>query len=360
MTRADKVLAKLERRGLDALLLTADANIRYVTGFTGSESYVLLSFRGRFFITDGRYTEQAEKECPGFTVIEWKKGSRTVERVLAGLCRKHQLRRIGFEQDRLTYESHRKLSDALSGVELVPTKGVVEDIRYVKDPEEIDCIRKAAEIADRAFDQILRFIRPGLTERRVIYELEYYLNEAGSEGAGFSPILVSGVNTSLPHGIPSDRRIEDGDFVTMDFGACRRGYRSDMTRTVVVGTANFEQKRIYELVREAQQAALDAIGDGVRGTVPDRAARAVFAREGLEREFRHGLGHGVGLEIHEPPFMAKTCTRTLKEGCVVTVEPGLYIPGWGGVRIEDTVVVRKDRPEVLTRSSKELIEIAVH
>jgi Xaa-Pro aminopeptidase len=357
MARIKKALNELGKEGLDAIFLITDANIRYLSGFTGSESFMFLSSKGNFFITDGRYTEQAERECPGFEVIEWKKDFYPLEKILLELSEKYKLNKIAFEQDHLTYKSYKKLENLFSGVELVPTEGLVEKVRYIKEEEEINNIKKAAEIADQVFDQILTFIKPGLTEKRVAYELEYYLNRAGSEGAGFPSILVSGVNTSLPHGIPSDKKIEKGDLVTMDFGGRYRGYPSDMTRTIVVGRADPEQRKIYELVKEAQQIALDAIKAGVKGNIPDEKARKVFAREGLEDKFRHGLGHGVGLEIHESPFMGKTCKDTLREGCVVTVEPGLYIPNWGGVRIEDTVVVRKDGAERLTKSPKELVEL---
>jgi len=359
MSRVKKALNELKKRELDAIFLITDANIRYLSGFTGSESFVLLSSKGNFFITDGRYTEQAENECSEFEVVEWKRDFNSLEKILLELSEKYKLNKIAFEQDHLTYKSYKKLEKELCRIKLVPTEGLVEKVRYIKEEEEIKNIKKAAEIADQAFDKILGFIKPGLTEKRVAYELEYYLNRFGSEGAGFPTILVSGVNTSLPHGIPSDKRIEKGDLVTMDFGGFRQGYPSDMTRTIVVGRADPEQKRIYKLVKEAQQIGLDAIKAGIKGDLPDKKVREIFAREGLEDKFRHGLGHGVGLEIHEPPFMGKTCKDTLREGCIVTVEPGIYMPNWGGVRIEDTVVVTKDGIERLTKSPKDLIEISV-
>lgn len=357
MGRIGKVLTVMENKGIDGLFLISDPNIRYLSGFTGSESFVFITAARKYFITDGRYTEQAEKECPGFSIIEWRKGEKSLEKILNELAEELKIKKIGFEEEHLKYEMFKRLEKSLSGVELVPTKGTVEEVRYVKDEKEIDNIRKAADFADQAFAKILNFIKPGLTEKRVACELEYYLGMTGSDGSGFPPILVSGINTSLPHGIPSDKIIKEGDFVTMDFGGIYQGYPSDMTRTIVVGKADDEQKRVYSIVKEAQQAALDVIKAGISGAIPDERVREIFGREGLEEKFRHGLGHGVGLEIHEKPYMGKTCKDTLKENCVVTVEPGLYIPNWGGVRIEDTVVIKRDSVEIITKSSKSLIEL---
>jgi Xaa-Pro aminopeptidase len=357
MSRIKQVLNEMKNNDLDGLFLITDPNIRYISGFIGSESFVLITIDRNYFITDGRYIEQAEKECPEFEVLEWKKTDLPVEKVLNDLAVRLKLKKIGFEQDYLAYEMFRKLKNSLTGAEFIPIKDIVEKIRYVKDEEEISNINRAAEFADLAFDQILGFVKPGLTEKRVTCELEYYIRKSGSDGIGFPTILVSGVNTSLPHGIPSDKVIEEGDFITLDFGGIYHGYHSDMTRTIIVGKADDEQKRIYNIVKEAQLAALEIIKAGIGGIEPDSKARAIFSREGLEDKFRHELGHGVGLQIHENPYMGKTSKDILEENCIITVEPGLYIPGWGGVRIEDTAVVKKDGMEILTKSSKELIEL---
>lgn len=357
MERLKQVRRILKEQGLDGLFLITDANIRYVSGFTGSDSYLLLTPDKEFFITDGRYTEQAANECPEFQVREWKKADLSLTKVLHQIVTELAVKKLGFEQNGVSYQLYQQLASSLAGVELVPTKGLVERIRYIKEPAEIDKISQAAVFADQAFEQILGFIKPGLTEKEVAAELAYYISKTGADGPGFPTILVSGVNTSLPHGIPSDRLITEGDLVTMDFGGLYDGYRSDMTRTIVVGKADSEQHRIYQLVKEAQLAALEVIKAGVQGNQPDRRVREIFTREGLTDKFRHGLGHGVGLQIHENPFMGVNCQDVLQAGCVITVEPGLYIPEWGGVRIEDTVVVQKEGIEILTNSTKELIEL---
>lgn len=240
-----------------------------------------------------------------------------------------------------------------SSVKLVGKEGIVEELRYVKTPEEIEKIRKASEITDHAFEEILKYIEIGMTENQVAAKLEYIVKMAGADGMGFDTILISGSKTSLPHGKPTNKLIEAGDFVTMDFGAMVDGYTSDMTRTIVMGQASQEQMEVYRLVKEAQQKGMDSIKPLVTSDLPDQAVREVL--KDRIQYYYPGIGHGIGLDLHEAPFISQKGGYTIEENCIITVEPGLYIPGWGGVRIEDSILVTREGYERLTKSSKDLI-----
>lgn len=355
MKRIDRLVKRVKGENLDGILLICDTNIRYITGFTGSDSYVVISETSKGFITDSRYTEQAEAECEGFEIIRWRSPAPGLTETIQSTCDRYGIKRLGFEKNKVTFELYEKLSNDLKGIVLVPTGGLVEGIRYVKDEFEAECIRNAAKIADEAFSEILKYIKVGATEKDIERELQYLIKKKGADDIGFPTIVASGKNSSLPHAIPSDKEIENGDFVTMDFGAMYKGYRSDMTRTIVVGEADDKQRLIYSIVKAAQEKGEKAIKAGVSGSVPDDHARGHIRDAGYGDYFGHGLGHGVGLDIHEEPFMSSSCEKILEEGNIITVEPGIYLPDWGGVRIEDTVLVKADGIEILTRSSKELI-----
>lgn len=357
MKRVEQLTERLKTENLDGILLIKDSNIRYISGFTGSDSYLIVGVRGNAFITDSRYTEQAEAECAGFEIVRWRSPAPGLQETIQSVCNRLEIKRLGFEKERVTYDLYEKLSKGLDGVELAATTGLVEGIRYVKDQSEVECIRKAAHIADEAFNEILEYIRPGVSEKDVERELQYAIKKKGADDIGFPIIVASGKRSSLPHAIPSDKLIENGNFVTLDFGAMYKGYRSDMTRTIVVGQVDEKQKEIYGIVKAAQEAGEDAIKAGVSGKAPDDAARGYITDAGYGANFGHGLGHGVGLDIHEEPFMSPSCERILAEGNVITVEPGIYLPNWGGVRIEDTVLVMADGIEILTKSPKELIVV---
>lgn len=353
MSRVEKLVEIIKKNSLDGLFLITDPNIRYISGFTGSDSYVLVTQNKNYFITDSRYTEQAEVQCKGFDVIRWGKPCESLIETLKDLADKEGLKKIGFEKEYVNYGLYEELSKGLPSIELVSTSSLVEELRYIKDQEEIDNIRKAASFADEAFDKILKLIKVGMTEKELGLELEYQMRKAGADGISFDTIFISGKKTSLPHGQPSEKKIEYGDFITMDFGALCDGYCSDITRTIVVGEVSEEQKKIYDIVKLAQKTGLETIKAGMVGKDVDAKVREVMGE--YNQYFGHGLGHGLGLVIHEQPFMGANCDRVLEENCVVTVEPGIYIPNWGGVRIEDTVVVKKDCVEILTHSPKELI-----
>lgn len=353
--RCERVQEILRERDLDAILITRDSNIRYVSGFTGSESFVVLSASDRVFITDSRYTEQAEQECARFRVVRYRDPYPSIEETLQNVASSLGIRRLGFERQSISFDLHSKISETLKGVEFVPTSGVVETPRYTKNPEEVALVRRAAGVADAAFNHILGIVRPGVSEKDIELELDCFMRKNGAFASAFPIIVASGTRSSLPHAVPTEKKVQEGDFVTMDFGALFEGYRSDMTRTVIVGRAEDRQREVYDVVKRAQEEGIRAVRAGVKGSEPDRAARAVIEAAGLGDNFGHGLGHGVGLEVHEEPRMSRESDSVLSAGCIVTVEPGVYIPGWGGVRIEDTVLVLEDSCEALTLSPKEMI-----
>lgn len=355
MKRVDNLLSVLKEQGLNGMFIIKDANIRYLSGFTGSDSFMVISQECKVFITDSRYTEQAEKECPGFEVVKWRSPNPDLPETLKSICSRFGIRRLGFEKNCVNVDLYERLKAGLGDVEFTGTLGLAERIRRVKDSGEIECIKKAADIADEAFHEILKYIRPGVSERDIERELAYLIRKNGADDIGFPIIAASGNNSSMPHAVPSDKLVEYGDFITLDFGSMYKGYKSDMTRTIAVGKTNEEQRRIYEIVKSSLEESKKTVKAGVDGKTPDRRAREVIIAEGVKEIFEYGVGHGVGLEIHEDPFMSPKCPLTLETGNVVTVEPGIYIPGWGGVRIEDTVVVTEDGCDVITKSPRELI-----
>lgn len=357
MSRIGKVLERISAAGLDGLLLMKDANIRYVSGFTGSESYLLLSLEKKVFITDSRYTEQAEQECPDFEVVRYQNPHCSLEETIKEKTLEMGIKKLGFEKDYVTYEIYENISQALDETVLVPVLGIVEGVRSVKEEKEIALVQKAAQIADQAFNVIIGLIKPGITEQELETELEYILKKQGASGPSFPSIVAGGPRSSLPHAIPSQRVIQKGDFVLFDFGARFEGYCSDMTRTVVVGEPSVKQQEIYQIVKKAQESALNAVQPGIKGRDLDGVARKVIEDAGYGDLFGHGLGHGVGLEIHEEPSVSVKSEKILEPGNIITIEPGIYLPDWGGVRIEDTVVVREEGCEVLTEFTKELLVV---
>lgn len=355
MTRIKSVLERLDNEKLDGILLINNSNIRYVSGYTGADAFVVISARGCAFITDPRYTEQAERECFGFEIVNHRQPNLNVIGAIKQVCEAQGINKLGFEREHVSYDLYEKLTKEMSKVEIVATSGIVENIRGIKDEEEIGSIKKAAEIADAAFVEILKFIKVGVSEKEIERELQYFIKKQGAEDIAFASIIASGKNSSLPHANPSDKLVENGDFVTLDFGAIYNGYRSDMTRTVVVGKPSEKQLEIYEVVKGAQEAACNFVKARVLGKAADSCARDHITKAGYGDNFGHGLGHGVGLDIHEMPSLSTGSTSILEAGNIVTIEPGVYLPNWGGVRIEDTVLVTEDGIEILTKSSKELI-----
>lgn len=338
----------------EAALITSESNRQYLTGFHSSAGVVFVTNKGGYFLIDFRYIEKAQMSVNSCEVLLMKKQHEQ----LKTLIDENGIKKIYVETERLDIASaeiyRQKLAPTVISNESTLDKWL-NDMRAVKTREELENISKAQELTDKTFEYILSYIKPGLTEREVALEMEFYMRRLGSEGASFDFIVVSGANSSLPHGVPTDKKIENGDFITMDFGAVVNGYRSDMTRTVAVGSVSDEQIKVYNTVLKAQNAAIDAICAGITGKEADFIARKIIEDAGYGDCFGHGLGHSVGLEIHEEPRCSPTGDTPLKAGTVMTVEPGIYLPQKFGVRIEDMVYVTENGCKNLTGSPKELI-----
>lgn len=339
----------------DAVLLTSPHSLRYHTGFTGGEGFALMSKTENFLFVDSRYTEAAQKESKTFTVVEFGGGKRNQE--IAKRLEDLRVTAIGFEEEAMTVSEYRDLKESLKVEEWVGCSRELRQLRMVKTEEELSALRIAEQIGVDAFLAVIPKIKEGVTENELAAELEYQMRRGGAEGTAFDTIVVSGKKTSMPHGRPDNKKLEYGDFITMDFGCKVKGYCSDMTRTLVLGKANEDQKKVYETVRLAQETGLEAICAGISGKEADNAARKVIEEAGFGKYFGHSLGHGVGLEIHELPNLSPMSEIVLKTGMVVTCEPGIYIPDFGGVRIEDMVCVTENGCENFTHLSKELIEL---
>ena len=352
-SRIDKLRNLMKSKGIDGALLIGDYNRNYISGFTGDESFVILGLEKGVFVTDSRYIEQAKGEVEYLEAREYKG---KIEDFLSNIIEELGIKKLGFEENIITYKTFINYKEKFQ-CEMIPLDGMVEALREVKDSYEIECIKKAASIADRAFEKILQFIRPGESEKEVAVELEYWIKRYGGSGLSFPSIVASGERSSLPHGQPTDKVIRMGDFVTLDFGCVYNGYCSDMTRTLVMGNATEKMLHVYNTVLKAQEEALKAIKPGLTGADIDKIARDIISSEGYGSYFGHGLGHGVGREIHENPRVSPMGTTKLRPGMVITDEPGIYLPNEFGVRIEDLVLVTEDGFEVLSKSPKNLITI---
>ncbi len=341
--------------GLDGLLVTHGANLRYLTGFTGSAGLLLVETDRTVLITDFRYAAQAPTETMGAAevAIESTNLWDRLRRLLDGLSP----RRLGFEREQLTVRDAERLA-RIPSVEPVPTGNLVETLRAVKDPEEVEAIRAAAELAHAALAEVLQSVRIGERERDVAARLELALRIRGSEWHPFETIVASGPRSALPHARPSDRALGKGEWLLIDFGAQLDGYCSDITRTVILGgSADQRQREVYRVVEEAQRYARTALRAGMSGRLGDALARDRIEAAGFGEAFGHSLGHGLGLEVHEAPRLARTAEEPLPAGTVVTVEPGIYLEGWGGVRIEDDIHLGPDGPRCLSDGRTELLEI---
>ncbi len=351
--RIEKLRDAMKGKGLDAVLLVGDYNRNYLSGFTGNESFSVLTLDKAFFITDSRFTEQATQQVKDYEILEYSKNT-TFADFLSDLVNKNNIKKLGFEENILSYSTYSLYRSKLN-CELVPMEGIVEEIRVIKDESELVHMRKAAEIADKAFDHMLKFIKPGMTEREVGLELEFYMKKLGATALSFPSIVASGVRSSLPHGEATDKVIKEGEFLTLDYGCIYEGYCSDMTRTVVIGKPSEKMVEIYNTVLEAQEKALKGFKPGVSAIEVDKIARDHIKSKGYGDYFGHSLGHGVGREIHESPIVGYKNNKELKAGMVVTDEPGIYIPDFGGVRIEDILLIKEDGIEIFSKSPKNLI-----
>ena len=350
--RVAAVRGRLTDLRLDTLVVTSPENVRYLSGFTGTLGYLVISGDGAEILGDSRYWLQMEAEAPAFTPVR-SVASSGLFALLADRLKGLAPRRVGFESQHLTVDQHRRLVESLpADVALVPTAGLVEELRMLKTPHEVELLRQVAGIASRAFDRVRSAIRPGLRERDIAFLLEQTFRELGADGPAFDTIVAAGERGALPHGRAGDRELARGDMVVVDFGALAGGYNSDTTRTIVVGEPTLEQTRVIDAVRQAQTESMALMRPGVTADAVDRRAHDVLAGEA--HAFGHGLGHGIGLMVHERPFLSPSDQTPLQAGMVITNEPGIYRPGWGGVRLEEMVLVTEAGPQVLTPASHEV------
>ncbi len=344
---------KLRQLNVDGILVTDLLNVKYLTGFTGSSGYAVITKTDAVFVTDFRYQEQAKHEVKGFK-IKIERGDRAKE--VKELVDEYATGKLGFEDHNVTFGFYNKLLK--KKIRLKPLNTVIESMRIMKSPDEVQCIRKAASRAERAFIKLQPYIKPGITERKLALKLEALLKEEGCKTLPFGVIVASGFLSALPHASPTNKIIKKGDFIVFDWGGEYEGYYSDMTRTIVAkGKDTARQKEIYSIVLEAQKKALETVKPDIKAAAVDRAARNYIKQKGYDEYFGHGTGHGVGLAVHERPYISWRSKDVLKENMVFTVEPGIYLPRFGGVRIEEMVVVTKSGAEVLTSLPKKFTMI---
>jgi Xaa-Pro aminopeptidase len=349
--RRQRLSERFDELGVEAVLVTRIVNVRYLTGFTGTNGQIVVTREGGTFFTDSRYQEQSRREVPELPTEIY---DREFHRRVGEVCRAGGLRRLGFEATGLTYRGWRRL-EAEDGVVLLAVEDAVERFRWVKDPDELRLIERAQGITDEAFDRVTGKLVEGITERQVAFELELAMRQLGAERIAFDSIVAFGEQAAEPHHRPADRPLRRGDVVKLDFGAIVDGYHSDMTRTVAFGEPDHRIREVHQVVLRAHLAGVEAVRAGASGGEADGAARGVVQEAGFGDRFGHGLGHGVGLEIHEGPSLRREGEDVLPAGAVVTVEPGVYLPGVGGVRIEDLVVVEPDGCRPLPEAPKELV-----
>ncbi len=351
--RISEIRRRMEKQNLDILFVTKPEDKYYLSGFESSNFYIVLTDKSSYMLTDFRYFEAARKKnCQGFEIIKVDS-----KHSIFDFLSKYDKMSIGIEEKHLTADEFKILEQIFTSEKIFFSQNIFEEQRLIKDSSEIRSIRKAAEIADYAFSNILKHIGPGMSEREIAIKMESFMKKEGASRLSFDIIAASGERSALPHGLASERIIQKGDFLTLDFGCMVDHYCSDMTRTVAIGKASDEKKSVYNTVKDAQQAALDKVKPGISTSEADKIARSIIDRAGYGECFGHGLGHGVGLEVHEAPRLSPSCHSYLREGMVVTVEPGIYIADSFGVRIEDLVVITQNGIDNLTTSNKELIII---
>ncbi|HEY7124919.1 MAG TPA: aminopeptidase P family protein [Ktedonobacterales bacterium] len=362
--RVERLRQKLAEWQLDAVMITQDVSRYYLSGFYAHDGgldiagQLLIGRETMALVTDGRYTEQATREAPGLKLVVRQAAFAPI---LAETFRQEGWKRVGFQAEWVTVAAHEALlAESHDTFELKALRNVVEPLREFKDADELARIQKAQDITDATFTHLLGWLRPGITERAVAAEIERFMVEQGAEGIAFPPIIASGPNAALPHAVPGERKLAQGEPLTIDMGARYRGYRSDMTRTICLGQPDAKMREIYPIVLQAQMHCIAGLHAGIGGKAADALAREPIEKAGYGAEYLHGTGHGVGLDIHENPRLSKYADdekEQLGAGAVVTIEPGIYISGWGGVRIEDMGVITPDGIEIFTHSSKELLAI---
>ncbi len=357
MDRIQTLLQNLSKTRADAIFINSEPNITYLTDFSGDSSRLIVSQNEIVLITDGRYTEQAEKECSkDIRIFKWLDDKRYSSETYEFLIKELNIQSIGFEGNKLTYSEFTELQNSIIHINPIPLFGLVENLRIIKNDLEIEYLRTACEISDRALHDTIKEIKPGKTESEIAGILEFNLRKHGSQGLSFDTLLLSGSRTSLLHGKPGANKLQTGDFLLLDFGATYKGYHADMSRTFIIGKADAKKKELYSIIYSAQRDSVQCIRDGVEGKRADEVVRENIPDKYIDYYYP-GLGHGVGLEIHEYPFIRNTSEFFFHKGMTVTIEPGIYLPGFGGLRIEDTIVVRDNEAEILTTFPRELIEL---
>ena len=351
MNHLEHIAAHLD--GLDAMLLTSEANGYYATGFMG-EGIALVTRRGSWYFTDSRYTEAADKAIGNAAVIREVSQEKPFSVLINEALAEAGAEKAGFEDQRMTVAEHAVYSEKLHCT-LTPASALMTELRGSKDEEELSCMTAAQRIAEGALEQILKEIRPGMTEKEIAARLNYLMVSAGAEKTSFDTIVASGPNGSMPHAVPGMRKVREGDFITMDFGCVYKGYCSDMTRTVALGRPSDEMRNVYDIVLQAQLAGIAAAKAGVTGAAIDGAARKVIQDAGYGAYFGHSFGHSLGIDIHEAPNAAPGNDKPMPDGAVVSAEPGIYLPGKFGVRIEDVMILRPDGAQVITKAPKALL-----
>lgn len=350
-TRQRKCRKILESSSLDGLLFVGLENIRYLCGFTGSDGALVITPKESFFLTDSRYWTQADEEIKEARIVHYKKKMEGIFSLLSDL----KLGEIGFESAFLPFSAYQFLAERLAnGAKLVPLEKDLKNLRAAKDAQELTLLRRAIDISSKAYSQATEKLKEGVVEREIAFEMEFLMKGGSADAIGFDIIIASGKRSALPHGKAGDKRVERGDFILIDFGSGFQGYHSDQTRTVVCGNPSPEQQKIYGIVKEAHDKAIEKVRPGIPVNEVDGAARDTIRNHGYGEYFGHGTGHGIGLAVHEDPAVNGENKDLLQEGMVLTIEPGIYIPNWGGVRIEDMVLVTPQGAEVLTHLPREL------
>lgn len=352
MSRLARLKEKMSQEEIDGFLITSPYNLRYFTNFTGTTGLALVTKEQAFFVTDFRYTQQAAKQAQGFEIV---KNSGNIFAKVAELVEKNAVHTLAFEEDYISFSEYSLLEELITESSLVPISGLLESLREVKDDQEIARIKQACSIADQAFDHILKMVQPGMTEIEIANQLDFFMRSLGASGVSFETIVASGVRSAMPHGVASNKTIEQSDIITLDFGCYYEGYVSDMTRTFAIGDPGEQLKEIYQIVLDAQLKVIEAAKPGISGIELDAVARDYIASFGYGEAFGHSTGHGIGLDIHEGPNVSMRADKTFVPGNVITDEPGIYLPDVGGVRIEDDLLITSTGNEILTQSPKELI-----
>jgi Xaa-Pro aminopeptidase len=344
----------MKENKIEGLLVTSSYNLRYISGFTGTAGVALITETKAVFITDFRYLDQATEQAVDFDIV---KHETSLNEEIASQINELDIEKLSFEKENVSYGQYLEYKTLFTSTTLVAISGIIENLRLIKDEQEIKILKEAANIADSAFEHIINYIKPGLTELNVANELEFFMRKQGAAASSFEVIVASGIRSALPHGVATNKIIKKGELVTLDFGAYHKGYCSDITRTVAVGKPSSELEKIYYTVLEAQERGMNGLKPGMTGKQADALTRDYITAQGYGDYFGHSTGHGLGMEVHEAPGLSKKSVTILEPGMVVTVEPGIYISGVGGTRIEDDTVITKNGNEALTCATKRLLII---